>query len=140
MTKLTKLLRFFRQGETCEIKIELTDNRLSICGLIYSGRKLRQDDSNLLHVGQCKKEAKKFITAQLYEVWDRWHLNDMRAGTPAQTELVKEFLATCPGADYDEQCIFLSNHGLLVDGDYRYGSAWLKEDLPQEVIDYVHSL
>ena len=140
MTKITKLLRFFRQGETCEIKIDLTDDRLSICGLIYSGRKLLQDDSNLLRAGQCKKEAKKFIPARLYEVWDRWHLNDMRAGTPAQEKLVKELLESSPNADYDEQCDFLDRHDLLFDGGYKYGSAWLREDLPQDVIDYVHSL
>jgi hypothetical protein len=99
----------------------------------------------LLCYGQCKDEAKEFIPVRLYEVWDRWHLNYMRAGTPAQEKYLREqneYIVSFGGEpmDYDSCCECLAEKNLLVDNGYRYGSAWLKEDLPQEVIDYVSAL
>jgi hypothetical protein len=137
---MQKTLKFFRTGKTCEVQVKLKDERLSIVGLIYEGDTLLENEENLLHGGQCKKEAKKFIPDLLYQIWDRWHLNDMRAGTPAQRKLLRELFTVCPNANYDQQCEFLEQRDLLFDGDYKYGSAWLKEELPQDVIDYVHSL
>ena len=137
---MQKTLKFFRKGQTCEVQVKLKDERLSIVGLIYEGDTLLENEENLLHSGQCKKEAKRFIPGLLYQIWDHWHLNDMRAGTPVQRKLLRELFAVCPSANYDQQCEFLEQRDLLFDGDYKYGSAWLKEELPQDVIDYVHSL
>lgn len=137
---MNKTLSFFKNNQTCEVEIRLHKGRLSICGTVYEGKWLRSDERNLISCGQCIDLAREFIPARLYEIWDRWHLNDMRAGTPAQMKLIRELLADCPNADYDKQCDFLADNHLLVDNGYKYGSAWLKEDLPQEVVDYVSSL
>ena len=74
--------------------------------------------------------------AKFREVWDRWHLNDMRAGTPAQEALLEAHAVK----GYDNQCALLNEHGLLEDNGYRYGTAWLKEELPEDVIEFLASL
>jgi len=35
---------------------------------------------------------------------------------------------------------FLESHDLLVDDGYKYGSAWLHEEIPEEVLDFLKSL
>ena len=137
---MQKSFSFFKNGQTCEVDIKLQDGRLSICGTIYEGKELRKDERNLICCGQCVDMAKEFIPARFYQIWDRWHLNDMRAGTPAQTEVLRDLFAVRPGSDYDKQCEFLKEKGLLVDNGYVYGSAWLREELPQDVVEYIEAL
>jgi len=93
---------------------------------------------------------------KILEIWERWHLNAMCAGTDRQREALKD----CASKLYDKQCKHLEGRGLLVDdrrelppdtrGDawsagynigvdrrpvgYKYGTAWLVEELPQEVL------
>lgn len=65
----------------------------------------------------------------LRSAWDRWHLNDMNAGTPAQME----HLRTHGGPmEYGVACDTLKAAGLLTVPDprdpskpYTYGQAWL---------------
>lgn len=142
---MNKTLSFFKNNQTCEVEIRLHDGRLSICGTVYEGKRLRSDERNLISCGQCIDWAKEFIPARLYEIWDRWHLNNMRAGTPAQEQYLREqneYIVSFGGKpmDYGSACECLAAKDLLVDNGHKYGSAWLKEDLPQEVIDYVSSL
>lgn len=77
--------------------------------------------------------------AQLADIWERWHLNDMRAGTPAQMEIIRKLVKTTR-ADYDEQCQHLASVDLLIDNGYRYGSRWLHEDVPYDVIRWLEAL
>lgn len=85
--------------------------------------------------------------ARLLEIWDRWHLNDMQAGTPAQMEFVRKWLKenfpngyTGGESLYDQQCDALRAAGLYEDGGYKYGTAWLREDVPDEVIQWLAAL
>lgn len=64
--------------------------------------------------------------AKLYNVWERWHLNDMRSEC-AHQRLRGETWQTHPSA-------------VCPDCGYRLGSAWLKEDVPPEVINWLFSL
>lgn len=66
------------------------------------------------------------------EVWRRWHLNDLRAECEHQRAL---------GWTYEERHDSRTYQGepCPVCG-YHIGSAWLKEELPQEVIDFLESL
>lgn len=77
---------------------------------------------------------------QLQRMWKRWHLNDMRAGTPKQEEAVRNWRKTAEDKGYEAACKMLESIGLLVDGGYRYGSRWLKEEVPLEVIEWLFSL
>jgi|694.fasta_scaffold25991_5 hypothetical protein len=92
----------------------------------------------------------------LFDMWERWHLNDMRAGTPRQEEVIRRY-AVHGGNAYREaphsyakthgyedayalHCAWLVIEGLLVDGGYRYGTAWLREEVPQEIVDALQVL
>ena len=76
------------------------------------------------------------------EYWPRYHLNDMVAGSPRQMEVVRERIAQKLPTDYDTMCEVLSREGIFEDKEYpyngrgyRYGEAWLKEEIPQEELD-----
>jgi hypothetical protein len=74
-------------------------------------------------------------------VWGRWHLNDMKPGTPAQMAALEDMPpAVYPENHYTKACAWLEARGLLVDGGYKYGSAWLKEEVPADVIEFLQTL
>lgn len=77
-------------------------------------------------------------------VWQRWHLNCMRAGSPMQESFLRN--ASLTHARYDDAVAFLMHAGLqpdhscVVDGKpYLYGHRWLKEELPEEIIQEILS-
>lgn len=69
-------------------------------------------------------------------IWREWHLNDMRAGNASQ----RAFLRGRRYKDYSEACELLAEVGLLVESGYRYGTAWLREEVPLEVVEFLRSL
>jgi hypothetical protein len=84
---------------------------------------------------------------KLRDIWNKWHLNDMQAGSPAQTA----FLEANPvprAADYfTEASQKLKDAGLNPDPNYfnngkpyRYGSAWLRVEIPAEALQYLQNL
>ena len=77
---------------------------------------------------------------RLKQAWERWHLNDMRAGTPKQEELVRKWRLTADDKSYSEACKMLESNDLLIDGGYRYGTAWLKEEVPLDVLEWLFNL
>lgn len=82
--------------------------------------------------------------AQLDATWRRWHLNDMRAGSPAQEQWLRDHPDRPSPLEYFPwACEQLAAAGLHPDpdhDDYRYGSAWLSEDVPDEILDYLWAL
>jgi len=125
---------------TLEIEIKKKDKLqvLSIVGSYFTGKKLLKSEKNMLGFGQIREEVRSIIPTQLYEIWKRWHLNDMRAGTQKQEQLLRD--AEVEINTYDEACNYLAAKDAYIDNGYKYGSRWLKEELPQEVIDYIINL
>jgi len=87
--------------------------------------------------------------AEFRAVWDRWHLNDMTAGSPAQEAHLRAHPVAFkyPESHYTKACEALAAAGLnpdpahLVNGKpYSYGSAWLREELPAEVVAWLEAL
>jgi hypothetical protein len=102
------------------------------------------------------------MLAKFQEIWDRWHLNDMRAGCEHQraeqwdkrpidpSKPLNSYGKHYVGQKQDSWNMLTwlnaSEHpdGLmckpcLVCG-YKYGTAWLKEEVPQEVINWLANL
>lgn len=75
----------------------------------------------------------------IQKIWKRWHLNDLRAGTPRQEAFVRKWEVNNT-YDYKRVCEALTKANLLVDHGYKYGTSWLKEDVPMGVIKYLFSL
>jgi len=77
---------------------------------------------------------------RLQQAWRRWHLNHMRPGTPKQEEAVRKWRQTAEDIGYKATCEMLKSIDLLVDNGYRYGTAWLKEKVPVDVLEWLFSL
>lgn len=125
--------------KNCLAKVtwEVKDGRFSMQGEIW-----QPDMKDCLTCGQCVDTvAEQFPNdaklQRMLVIWDRWHLNDMRAGTPEQMAISKDL-------PYDKACELLKAADKYVvpgpDGDpYAYGSQWLTEQLPAEVIAEIES-
>lgn len=98
-----------------------------------------------IYWGQCLDRAQKELNiknpvmTEIVRLWRRWHCNDLHAGTPCQENLVKEYTKT-HRYDYTDVCKFLEENNLLYDNGYKYGSAWLKEEIPQEDLEKIKEL
>lgn len=104
--------------------------------------------------GQCLDTAQKHLAEcglecatldAIVPIWKRWHNNMLRAGTHAQEEVIRDYRKDHPEwvYDYNKACEILSSAGLLFDkavvnGEeiphYKYGSSWLTEHIPEDVI------
>ena len=134
-------------GNIAKIEIEIKDGRFSMRGDYANG------------CGQCNEHIKPKNEAQkkLLYLWERWHLNDMKAGCIHQRQegwqdvrIPPEELPNCIG-NRDEKGIIATwvkpeNHpkGLLTKPcpvcGYKYGTSWLKEELPHDIVEQVNSL
>lgn len=148
MIIMLKNIEFYTANrEKVKIIVELRNDdhghrELSIVGEITNERRY----------GQCYQAIRELVEQhgsgsrnkdqilKLLDIWERWHLNDMRAGTPRQTEIIRPWLKRNPNKDYTEQCDYLFSHGMLIDDGYKYGTAWLYEPLPDDVITFISGL
>ncbi len=138
-----------RQGRVF-LKAEIKDGKFSISGVVGplpSGNcrgSCGQIIDELLTVRPEGDLTPEQIT-ELHAVWNRWHLNDMNAGSPAQEKFLREH----PVEDgYDEAKMALTKANLNPDPNYshvggvpyEYGTAWVGEELPEDVITFLESL
>ena len=68
---------------------------------------------------------------RLVDVWRSWHLNDLRAGCAHQTEIFYE------DSPYGRR-VDLKATPACPETGYRYGSAWLVEEVPADVVEWLH--
>lgn len=127
---------------------------LSLSGVVgpYRNGNCKGSCGQIVHVDEPWRPTGDLTGAQLSKliaIWDRWHLNGMRAGSPRQEEWLRNnpVTAVYPASYYDMAVAALNEAGLqpdaehLIDGrPYSYGSAWLHEELPDEVLDFLRSL
>ena len=137
------------RGMSIYCRIKFDDGRLSISGVegpLPSGNCLGGCGQIDMHLApdQIVSYAPEWNTQTLRKflaVWKEWHLNDMKAGTPAQeTELKKHEFPGYPESHYTWACEILEKAGLHPDNGYKYGSAWLSVDVPSDVIEFLQSL
>ena len=98
-----------------------------------------------IYWGQCLDRAGKELNIkdpvflEIVKYWKLYHLNDMKAGDKEQEKAVKEYTKN-NHYDYTKVCEYLETKGLLVHNNYRYGSAWLKEEIPAEDLQAIEKL
>lgn len=121
---------------------------LSICGTLYEATQTRnyavwRDVGG----GQITSDLKKMFAddakaQEIAEVWERWHLNGLKAGCREQDEFVRNYFAD-KRYTYDKACEALEAAGLYTVKrpvlEYKYGHAWLVERLPEAIITQVES-
>lgn len=124
----------------CEAELTwaLQDGRFSMCAGIW-----RPNKSDLETCGQCIDTVADYFpddpkVQRMRSIWQRWHLNDMRAGSPAQEAWLRdnpipEAEYQYPKSYYVVACEKLAAAGLNPDNGYSYGHAWNTEVLPEHV-------
>jgi len=129
-----------RKINMAQIEWDLKDGRFSMSGGVWNSR-----GTDYIACGQMVDEIARFFPGnkklqRMVAIWHRYHLNDMKAGSPRQELFVAGRNSTGIRYDYAETCNALSDAGLLVDSEYlhngepyRYGTAWLKESIPDSV-------
>lgn len=134
----------YKISQLVEVEIELRDRdgegkvELSIVGWFWNNKHTKKviygqicdTLKDCIQHGKYRQLNYPWETiAKLLEVWDRWHLNSLRAGCEHQRRLGWDSLP-------HEETI---GKACPVCG-YKYGSAWLHEPLPEDVIDFIKSL
>ena len=123
------------KGRRLHVEVELTaeGNFRACCNgpAIYWGQ--------CLDTAQKELNIKNPVMAEIVRLWELYHLNDMKAGDGEQERAVKEYTKNNP-YDYTKVCEYLETKGLLVHNGYRYGTAWLKEEIPAEDIEAIKKL
>lgn len=126
----------------CKIKIE--NGRLSISGVegpMPSGDCIGACGQINMHLKPAEivpaKGWNSDLIVEFLAVWEKWHLNDMQAGTPEQMEYLEKYPDI---KDYSKKCELLKQVGLYEIDGYKYGSKWLTKELPLEVVAFLKSL
>lgn len=167
------------------VKITINDGKLSIagvegplrngdaigsCGQIHGGYAHRNSaDNDQRYTKPITPDQIAFaprwtpeLWLDLLDIWERWHLNDMRAGcehqraegwdkrpidpTKPTTAYGKHFPGQSTASWNMLTWISRSEHpqGLLSEPcpvcGYKYGTRWLREELPDEVVEFVKAL
>jgi len=141
---------YYENGRrTClvEIEVNLKDGCFRASGSVWNNLK-----TDIVLGGQCLDTLKNYLAYDhtfktIYRIWKLYHLNDMQAGSPQQTAYLNT-LDRPEGADcYTWECSKLAevdlyiDNSYLVDGKpYKYGTRWLKSELPMEVIKQIRDL
>lgn len=125
-----------------DIKITKSDKgeKLSICGDI---RVKDSKNKTLEHSsGQCVSTLRELFknnkkAQRVADVWDRYANNELQAGTPKQMAILRTAKKEGKAIDYDNALEILKVAGLDTDNGYIYGSKWLFEEIPQEILDEI---
>ena len=146
-----------RMSVFCTIRFE--DGRLSISGVegpLASGNALGSCGQIDMHLPEVPALLWNFaegwdadLLARFLAVWGEWHLNALTPGSPRQMAFLKANPVEVEpgGSHYTKALDALTLAGLSPDADlihdgkpYVYGSAWLKTEVPAEVIDLLCGL
>jgi|TARA_R100000482_G_scaffold108938_1_gene51172 hypothetical protein len=136
--------------KNCLIEVELNFDgvRFSASGTIWNHLK-----TDSYSGGQNLDTIKKFLPNnklfnKIYDIWKKYHLNDMTAGSPKQEEYLKSIISEDSlDYSYDLKCEKLKEVNLLHDKSYlydgkpyQYGTAWLTTEIPTEVKQEINNL
>lgn len=127
-----------------EIEIELTDDgKFSVCGGVYRSKYnhyFQKCERDYIMCGQCLDELAQYPIIknnsklkQVYEWWKKWHLNDLHAGTEKQEQALEDAGMKNWANEYSKCCDYLESIGLLYDNGYKFGTSWLKREIPTEI-------
>jgi rubredoxin len=155
-------------GHNVFCKITIKDGRLSITGVVgpypngNSAGSCGQIIDELDKIDSYNTGWSRYLVAVFKSIWKSWHLNDMRAGCVHQRNSGWDKVPIDPDKPLDSYGKFFPGQksnswnmlawitpkerpdGLLTVAcptcGYKYGTEWLKEELPVSVINHLESL
>ena len=131
-----------RRINMVSVDLSLTDGRFSASVWVYNSKQTR-----IVMGGQCFDELLPYFTQdplfnEIFQLWNKWHLNDMHPGTEAQEECIAKnrHLFTEELSHYTNACNVLIANNLLIDDGYEYGTQWLKREIPENVLSRIQEI
>ena len=80
----------------------------------------------------------------LLDIWDKYHLNDIKAGTEKQLDLISQHRNDDKYADkdvfLDRPEAILKDHNANPDRDWKYGSGFLYRPIPDDVQEFIRTI
>ena len=129
-----------RKINSVEVKVELSDKGV----FTASANIWNSKHTDCVCGGQCLDEVAKYVKSdkfkKIYRLWEQYHLNDMHPGTEKQEEALKVAGLNSWANNYSECCDYLESINLLVDNGYKFGTGWLKREIPVEDIAEIEKL
>ena len=129
-----------RKINLVEVKVELSDEKV----FTASANIWNSKHTDCVCGGQCLDEVAKYVKSdkfkKIYRLWKQYHLNDMHAGTEKQEEALKAVEFENWANDYSKCCDYLESINLLVDDGYKFGTSWLKREIPAEDVAEIKKL
>lgn len=126
-----------RNEATVEFKLD--KGNFTASGNIWNSK-----GTDILSGGQNLDEMKKYINDpdfnELYDLHSKYHLNDMHAGTVRQEEALEKKFGGVNASRYTEQVEYLKSIGLYEDEGYKYGTGWLKREIPTKDLNRIKKL
>lgn len=150
-----------RKNCMVDVELELDNGNFSAVADLWNLNR-----SDILMGGQCFNDLlndypelkNNNVFMEVYDLWKKYHLNNMHAGTPEQEKALEEWKAQGNIYDYEKACDYLKSIGLYevpistIDKDvnpqfidceketYKYSSGWLKERIPEEDVQRIECL
>ena len=117
----------------------------SASGEVWDNKKW---DNDIIMGGQCLDTLAEYVKTplftEIYDLWQKYHLNDLNAGTPEQTAYLDAKQAEGWKYDYKQACDMLSAAGLnpvnFNGQPYYYGHAWIYRAIPEEDLNRIKAL
>jgi len=123
-----------REKQTTTLETITAYKSLSITGTNGQNREETADINNYKELFVSQEDLQTIIN-----IWEKWHLNDLKAGTEKQQAFIKEWEQNNK-YEYSAVCEALKKAELYEDNNYKYGHAWLVNPLPEEVITEITSI
>ena len=126
-----ELLEIGNTKKTTDLKEVSSYKHLSISGNI--GNEQAGQIQDTLKKGLNDPDFKfknKEGVKEILEVWENHHLNDLKAGTNKQQKALENWKERPEANSYDADVNYLKSKKLYSDRNYKFGHAWLVEDLP----------
>ena len=129
-----------RKINLVEVDVELSDKGVfTASGTIWNSKK-----TDRVCAGQCLDEISRYVKTEkfkkIHRLWKLYHLNDTHAGTEKQETALTKAGLTGFAEDYRKCCEYLESIGLLVDDGYKFGTGWLKREIPVDAIKEIKEL
>lgn len=87
------------------------------------------------------------LVKKIVDIWSQYNLNDLTPGSPKQMDYLKSLTKPSDVEFYTWECEQLKKVDLLIDKSflhngrpYKYGSAWLKTEIPENIQQEIFSI
>lgn len=139
--------RFVLNGDPVSLELRIAPARMIGHGKTIDLKPIPRSAKEISITGECTGRCGQMTDTlrgsgvaeldRICELWDRWHLNGIKAGNRKQLECIE--MNGFKG-DHEAMCNGLKQFGLLVADGYKYGSAWLYEPVPAKVVNELKKL